>query len=81
MSQERCQASQRKGLTSGEVEGTSREPLRKSGKLPGNLWSAVKFHSERTSGEVARELPGGSLGSLTPSQRLAKFVPKCCCAR
>ena len=47
------------------------------------------FHSERTSGDVAEKLPGkfGELagkpgdfpearGSLTPSQRLAKFVPK-----
>ena len=71
-----CQASQRKGW-----------PLGKSGKLPGNPWIAVKFHSERTSGEVAEKLPGkfGELpgksgdfpearGSLTPSQRLAKFV-------
>ena len=50
---------------------------------------AVKFHSERTSGEVVEKLPGkfGELlgksgdfpearGSLTPSQRLAKFVSK-----
>ena len=50
---------------------------------------AVKFHSERTSGEVAEKLPGklGELpgksgdfpearGSLTPSQRRAKFVSK-----
>ena len=57
--------------------------------LPGNLWIAIKFHSERTSGEVAGKLPGkfGELpgksgdfpevrGSLTPSQRLAKFVSK-----
>ena len=73
-----CQASQRKGLTSGEVR-----------ELPGNLWIAVKFHSERTSGEVTENLPGkfGELpgksgdfpearGSLTPSQRLATFVSK-----
>ena len=59
----------------------------KCGKLPG---IAVKFHSERTSGEVAEKLPGkfGELPakkardfpeareSLTPSQRLAKFVSK-----
>ena len=80
-----CQASQRKGLTSGEVG----ELPGKFGELPGNLWIAVKFHSERTSGEVAEKLPGkrGELpgksgdfpeaqGSLTPSQRLAKFVSK-----
>ena len=62
------------------------EPPGKSGKLPGNPWIAVKFHSERTSGEVAPgklgELPGKSgdfpeaRGSLTPSQRLAKLVSK-----
>ena len=51
---------------------SGRELPWKSGKLPGNLWIAVKFYSERTSGEVARQLPG----SLTPSQRLAKFVSK-----
>ena len=72
---------------SGELLGKSGELPGKSGKLPGNLWIAVKFHSERTSGEVAEKLPGrfGELpgksgdfpearGSLTPSQRLAKFV-------
>ena len=79
-----------KGLTSGEVRelpGKSGELPGKSGKLPGNPWIAVKFHSERTSGEVAEKLPGKSRelpgksgdfpearGSLTPSQRLAKFV-------
>ena len=76
-----------KGRTSGEVRETSGELPGKSGKLPGNPWIAVKFHSERTSGEVAEKLPGkfGELpgksgdfpearGSLTPSQRLAKFV-------
>ena len=54
---------------------------------PGNLWVVVKLHSERTSGEVAGELPGRSgelpgksgnfpeaQGSLTPSQRLANLV-------
>ena len=51
-----CQASQRQGLTS----GVSGEPPGRSGKLPGNLWIAVKFHSERTSGQVAGELPGKS---------------------
>ena len=62
----------------------------KSGQLPGNPWVAVKFHSERTSEEVAEKLPGkfGQLpgksgdvpearGSLTPSQRLAKLVSNC----
>ena len=73
----------------GNFPGKSRELPGKSGKLPGNLWIAVKFHSERTSGEAAEklpekfgELPGKSgdfpeaRGSLTPSQRLAKFVFK-----
>ena len=66
-------------MTSGEV----RELPGKFGELPGNLWIAVKFHSERTSGEVAEkllgklgELPGKSGDSLTPSQPLAKFVSK-----
>ena len=59
-----CQASQRKGLTSGEVWGKSGELPGKSGKLPGKLWIDVKFHSERTSGEVARELPGKSPGNF-----------------
>ena len=74
--------------TSGEVRG---ELPGKSGKLLGNPSIAVKFHSERTSGEVAEKLPGkfGELpgksgdfpearGSLTPSQRLAKFVSNFC---
>ena len=67
---------------SGELPG-------KLGKLPGNLWIAVGFHSERSFGEVAWELPGkfGELpgksgdfpearGSRTPSERLAKFFSK-----
>ena len=75
--------------TSGEVQGSSGEVPGKSGKLLGNPWIAGKFHSERTSGEVAEKLPGqfGELpgksgdfpearGSLTPSQRLAKSVSK-----
>ena len=78
-----------------ETSGEVRELPGKSGKLPGNPWIAVKFHSERTSGEVAGKLPGkfGELpgksghfpearGSLTSSQRLAKFVsnlPVCYC--
>ena len=73
-----CQASERKGLTSGELRGTSGEVR----ELLGNLWIAVKFHSERSSGEVAGELPGKSRdfsearGSLNPSQRLANFVSR-----
>ena len=89
VSQERVSGFPEKGLTSGEVRetsGKSGELPGKSGKLPGNPWIAVKFHSERTSGEVAEKLPGKSgevrvssgdfpeaRGSLTPSQRLAKF--------
>ena len=66
---------------SGKLPGKSGELPEKSGKLPGNPWIAVKFHSERTSGEVAEKLPGkfgelpGKSGnfpeawrSLTPSQ-------------
>ena len=85
-----CQASQRQGWPPGEsrkLPGKSGELPGKSGELPGNPWIAVKFHSERTFGEVAEKLPGkfGELpgksgdfpearGSLTPSQRLAKFI-------
>ena len=73
----------------GELPGKFGELPGKFGKLPGNPGIAVKFHIERTSGEVAenfrgsrRELPGKSgdfpeaRGSLTPYQRLAKFVSK-----
>ena len=50
-----CQASQREELTSGEVQGT----FGKSGELPGNLWKqALKIHSERSSREVTKEVPG-----------------------
>ena len=55
------------GLTSDKVWGASGELPGKSGKLPGNLWIAVKFHSERTSGEVAGELPGKSPGNFRGS--------------
>ena len=64
---------------SGKLPGNSGELPGKSGELPGNPWIAVKFQSERTSGEVAEKLPGkfGELpgksgdfpearGSLTP---------------
>ena len=76
---------------SGKLPGKSGELPGKSGKLPGNPWIAVKFHSVRTSGEVAEKLPGkfGELpgksgdfpearGSLTPSQRLANLSPRKC---
>ena len=55
--------------TSGEVWGTSG----KFAKLPGNLWIAAKFHSERTSGEVAENFRGSSgnfRGSPGTSQKL-----------
>ena len=42
----------------GKPPGKFGELPGKSGKLPGNPWIAVKFHSERTSGEVAEKLPG-----------------------
>ena len=48
---------------SGKPPGKFGELPGKSGKLPGNPWIAVKFHSERTSGEVAEKLPG-KLGEL-----------------
>ena len=68
MSQERvsCQASQRRGLTSGEVWGTS-----------GNLRIAVQFHSERTSREVAPKLPGkfGELPEKRGFQKLGRAWP------
>ena len=50
-----------KGLTSGEVRETFGEVRETSGEVwetSGNPWIAVKFHSERTSGEVAEKLPG-----------------------
>ena len=59
--------------------GKSGELPGKSGKLPGNLWIAAKFHSERTSGEVAGELlgksrdmpeAGGSLTSLLATHQI-----------
>ena len=50
----RFSLSKTKGLISGEV----RELPGKSGKLAGNLWIAHNIHSERSSAEAARELPG-----------------------
>ena len=52
--------------TGADLRGTSGELPGKSGKLPGNPWIAVKFHSERTSGEVAEKLRG-SLGNFQGS--------------
>ena len=87
MSQERVSGFPGKGADLRGSPGTSGEVPGKFGKLSGNLWIAVQLHSERTSREVAEKLPGkfGELpgksgdfpeaqGSLTPSQRLAKFV-------
>ena len=73
--------------TEADLQGSAGNFWGSLGNFRGNLWIAVTFHSERTSGEVAKkplrkfgELPGKSgdfpeaRGSLTPSQRLAKFV-------
>ena len=78
-----CQASQRQGLTSGEVRRTSGEVGElpgKSGKLLGNFWKIFleSTERERSSGEVAgqsRDFPEAGV-SLTPSQRLAKIASK-----
>ena len=76
VSQERVSGFPEKGLTSGEVPelpGKSGELPGKFGKLPGNLRIAVKFHSERTSGEVAKNFRGSSgnlRGSPGTSQKL-----------
>ena len=43
---------------SGNFRGSLGNFRGKFGKLPGNLWIAVKCHSERTSGEVAEKRPG-----------------------
>ena len=96
MSQERVSGFPEKGADLRGSPGTSREVWGSPGEVwgtsGGKLWIAVKFHSERTSGEVAGKLPGkfGELpgksgdfpearGSLTPSQRLAKFVSNGSC--
>ena len=76
-----CQASQRKGLTSGEVRELPDkfgELPEKFGKLPRKLWIAVKFHTERTSGEVAENFRGSSgnfPGSPGASQKLGSGEP------
>ena len=90
-----CQASQKKGLTSGEVRelpGKFGELPGKFGKLPGNLWKLLLSSTVRElPGKSPKnfrgssgELPGKSgdfpeaWGSLTPFQRLAKFISKLC---
>ena len=84
------QACQREGLSYGEVRlllGRPGELLGKPGKLLGKLWIALKIYSERSAGEVARELlrKFGILGSpsfqkvrgsLTPSQGHTKMSAK-----
>ena len=77
MSQERVSGFPEKGLTSGEVPelpGNFGELPGKFGKLPEKFWIAVKFHSERTSGEVAENFRGSSGnfrgGSPGTSQKL-----------
>ena len=63
VSQERVSGFPEKGADlRGSCRNTSGKfgELREVGKLSGNLWIAVKFHSERTSGEVAETLPGSS---------------------
>ena len=77
-SQERVSGFPEKGLnlrgSPGNFRGSPGELPGKFGKLPGNPWIAVKFHSERTSGEVAEKLPGKfggtSGGSPGTSQKL-----------
>ena len=44
---------------------------RTCGELPGHLWIAVKLQSERTSGEVAREVPVSS-GNFQEVQGLSR---------
>ena len=82
-----CQASQRKGLTSREVQGNSGEVRGTFGEV----WETFRRTSALLLNSTVRELPGKSpgnfrgtsrksgdlpeaQGSLTPSQRLAKFV-------
>ena len=76
MSQERVSGFPEKGADLREVPelpGKFGELPGKFGKLPGNLRIAAKFHSERTSGEVAENFRGSSgnfWGSPGTSQKL-----------
>ena len=86
----------KKGLTSGEVGETSGEVRGTSGEVwetSGEPLDCCKVPQWENFGEVAEKLPGkfGELpgksgdfpearGSLTPSQRLAKFVSKSFCS-
>ena len=68
LSQERVSGFPEKGADLRGSPGTSGEIC-----PPGNLWIAVKFHSERTSGEVAENFRGSSgnfRGSAGTSQKL-----------
>ena len=70
MSQERVSGFPGKGADlrgSWEVLKEFGEFPGKFGKLAGNPWIAVEFHSERTSGEVAEKLPGKSLKNFRGS--------------
>ena len=60
MSQKRVSGFPEKGLTSGEVGELPGELPGKFGKLARNLWIAVKFHSERTSGKSPKNFRGSS---------------------
>ena len=76
VSQERVSGLPEKGADlrgSPETSGKFGELPGKFGELPGNLRIAVKFHSERTSGEVAENFRGSSgnfRGSPGTSQKL-----------
>ena len=72
MSQERVSGFPEKGA---DLQGRVAGELRgKCGELTGNF---VKFHSERTSGEVARQFPGkfGKVRGLSRSWSLTRSLP------
>ena len=60
MGQERVSGFPEKGA---DLRGSSGNFRGSLGNFPGNLWIAANFHRERTSGEVAGELPE-KLGEL-----------------
>ena len=73
MSQERVSGFPEKGADLGKVRelpGKFGELPEKFGKFPGNLWIAVKFHSERTSPKNFRGSSGNFRGSPGTSQKL-----------
>ena len=57
-----CESGEGVGLPRerGKPPGKCRELPGKSGELPGNLWIAVKFHSERTPGKSPKNFRGSS---------------------